>query len=157
MIMKESKSVTKDPISGMTVDDATALRAERDGKTFYFCSDHCQQKYLSTPASAEPEDKSGCCGEAPTLATLADISIMREHLPNMVLPGLTCPKQETTDAVADATVRCLLRAVPAAVPGIAFLPGGQSAIRLLEIALSESTELNKGDHCSQSGWNTCRK
>ena len=47
--------------------------------------------------------------------------------PNMVLPGLTCPKQETVDQVAEATVRCLLRAVPAAVPGIAFLSGGQSA------------------------------
>ncbi len=47
--------------------------------------------------------------------------------PNMVLPGLTCPKQETVDEVADATVRCLLRAVPAAVPGIAFLSGGQPA------------------------------
>jgi len=47
--------------------------------------------------------------------------------PNMVLPGSTCPKQETVDAVADATVRCLLRAVPASVPGIAFLSGGQSA------------------------------
>ena len=47
--------------------------------------------------------------------------------PNMVLPGLTCPQQETVDEVADATVSCLLRAVPAAVPGIAFLSGGQSA------------------------------
>ena len=72
--------------------------------------------------------------------------------PNMVLPGLTCPQQEEVkeagvgeqryqvrladrqqnevedvDEVADATVRCLLRAVPAAVPGIAFLSGGQSA------------------------------
>ena len=47
--------------------------------------------------------------------------------PNMVLPGLTCPKQESVDEVADATVNCLLRAVPAAVPGIAFLSGGQSA------------------------------
>jgi fructose-bisphosphate aldolase class I len=46
--------------------------------------------------------------------------------PNMVLPGLTCPRQEAVDEVADATVRCLLRAVPAAVPGIAFLSGGQS-------------------------------
>ncbi|MGB8656615.1 MAG: class I fructose-bisphosphate aldolase [Candidatus Zixiibacteriota bacterium] len=45
--------------------------------------------------------------------------------PNMVLPGLTCPKQEGVDEVGDATVRCLLRAVPAAVPGIAFLSGGQ--------------------------------
>ncbi|MGO9462585.1 MAG: class I fructose-bisphosphate aldolase [Isosphaeraceae bacterium] len=46
--------------------------------------------------------------------------------PNMVLPGLTCAKQESVDEVADATVRCLLRSVPAAVPGIAFLSGGQS-------------------------------
>ncbi len=46
--------------------------------------------------------------------------------PNMVLPGSTCPRQVTVEEVADATVRCLLRAVPAAVPGIAFLSGGQS-------------------------------
>ena len=46
--------------------------------------------------------------------------------PNMVLPGLNCPKQETIDEVVDVTVRCLLRVVPAAVGGIAFLSGGQS-------------------------------
>ena len=46
--------------------------------------------------------------------------------PNMVLPGLACPRQESVDEVADATLGCLLRAVPAAVPGIAFLSGGQS-------------------------------
>jgi len=45
--------------------------------------------------------------------------------PNMVLPGLTCPKQESVDEVADATVKSLLRTVPAAVPGVAFLSGGQ--------------------------------
>jgi len=47
--------------------------------------------------------------------------------PNMVLPGLTSPHEASVDEVADATVKCLLRAVPAAVPGIAFLSGGQSA------------------------------
>jgi fructose-bisphosphate aldolase class I len=47
--------------------------------------------------------------------------------PNMVLPGLDCPNQATLDDVADATVTCLLRSVPAAVPGVAFLSGGQSA------------------------------
>ena len=47
--------------------------------------------------------------------------------PNMVLPGSTCPRQEAVAEVADATVCCLLRSVPAAVPGIAFLSGGQSA------------------------------
>jgi fructose-bisphosphate aldolase class I len=46
--------------------------------------------------------------------------------PNMVLPGLACPNQETVEEVADITVECLLRSVPAAVPVIAFLSGGQS-------------------------------
>lgn len=61
--MNDSKAVTKDPICGMTVDQATALHAEREGQTFYFCSDHCLKKFLSTPAGAKPEDKAGgCCG-----------------------------------------------------------------------------------------------
>ncbi len=47
--------------------------------------------------------------------------------PNMVVPGLNCPKQESVDEVADLTVQCLLRAVPAAVSGVAFLSGGQSS------------------------------
>jgi fructose-bisphosphate aldolase, class I len=46
--------------------------------------------------------------------------------PNMIVPGLACKKQDSIDEVADATVKCLLRSVPAAVPGIAFLSGGQS-------------------------------
>jgi fructose-bisphosphate aldolase class I len=45
--------------------------------------------------------------------------------PNMVVPGLACSTQPNVDEVADATVKVLLRAVPAAVPGIAFLSGGQ--------------------------------
>ncbi len=61
--MSEAIAVTKDPICGMTVDEATALHAERDGKTFYFCSDHCRQKLLSGQAGAQAEAKSrGCCG-----------------------------------------------------------------------------------------------
>ena len=45
--------------------------------------------------------------------------------PNMVVAGLNCSTQDTVGEVADATVRCFLRAVPAAVPAIAFLSGGQ--------------------------------
>ncbi|HEX4235748.1 MAG TPA: class I fructose-bisphosphate aldolase [Caldimonas sp.] len=47
--------------------------------------------------------------------------------PNMVLPGLAASDQANLDAIADATVQCLRRHVPAAVPGVAFLSGGQSA------------------------------
>ena len=46
---------------------------------------------------------------------------------NMVLPGLACATQEALDDVADATLGCLRRVVPAAVAGIAFLSGGQSS------------------------------
>ena len=45
--------------------------------------------------------------------------------PNMVISGQDCPQQASVDEVAEATIRCLLRTVPAAVPGIAFLSGGQ--------------------------------
>ena len=47
--------------------------------------------------------------------------------PNMVLPGTDCANQPTLEEAADATVDCFLRSVPAAVPAIAFLSGGQSA------------------------------
>ena len=61
--MQASKSLTKDPICGMSVDAATALHAERDGKTFYFCCDRCRQKFLSASPGGKPEEKSGgCCG-----------------------------------------------------------------------------------------------
>jgi Cu+-exporting ATPase len=46
-----------DPICGMTVEEASALRAERGGQTFYFCSDHCRQKFASRPATAKHEEK----------------------------------------------------------------------------------------------------
>jgi fructose-bisphosphate aldolase class I len=59
--------------------------------------------------------------------------------PNMVLPGLTCTTQETVDVVADATVNCFLRAVPAAVPAIAFLSGGQPA----ELASARLNAMNE--------------
>ncbi len=44
--------MAKDPICGMTVDEATALHAERDGQTFYFCSEHCRQKFLAESSRA---------------------------------------------------------------------------------------------------------
>jgi fructose-bisphosphate aldolase class I len=58
--------------------------------------------------------------------------------PNMVVPGLRNSRQESVEQVADATVRCLLRTVPAAVPGIAFLSGGQSG----ELASARLSAMN---------------
>lgn len=46
--------------------------------------------------------------------------------PNMILPGLQASDQSDLNTITEATVKCLLKSVPAAVPGIAFLSGGQS-------------------------------
>ncbi len=46
--------------------------------------------------------------------------------PNMVIAGKKCADQASREEVAEMTVQCLLNTVPAAVPGIAFLSGGQS-------------------------------
>ncbi len=59
--------------------------------------------------------------------------------PNMVLPGLDCATQEDVETVARHTLRCLLRSVPAAVAGVAFLSGGQSP----ELATSRLAALNR--------------
>ena len=62
--------MTKDPICGMPVDEATGLHAERDGEMFYFCSEHCRQKFIGQgrPAKANPltltDTGGGCCGGA---------------------------------------------------------------------------------------------
>ena len=50
---------TNDPVCGMIVDKATALHAEREEEIFYFCSEHCRQKFLAAPAGAEPADTAG--------------------------------------------------------------------------------------------------
>lgn len=52
--------------------------------------------------------------------------------PNMVISGKKCPNRANPQQVAEATVRCLKRYVPSAVPGIAFLSGGQSAAEASE-------------------------
>ena len=58
--------------------------------------------------------------------------------PNMVLAGKDCPIQPGVNEVADATVEHLLRAVPAEVPGVAFLSGGQSG----ELAAARLNAMN---------------
>jgi fructose-bisphosphate aldolase, class I len=58
--------------------------------------------------------------------------------PNMILPGNDCPKQDDLETVAAATISCLMETVPAAVPGIAFLSGGQPA----ELASARLNQMN---------------
>lgn len=76
-----------------------------------------------------------------TFAALRAQGVLLEGMllkPNMVLPGLKAPTQDSVEAVAEATVACLLRTVPAAVPGVAFLSGGQPA----QLASARLNEMN---------------
>ncbi len=59
---------------------------------------------------------------------------------SMVIPGKKCPRQADVQQVADMTVRCLLNTVPAALPGIVFLSGGQSA----QVATEHLNAMNAG-------------
>ena len=59
--------------------------------------------------------------------------------PNMVLSGYSCSQQASVDEVADASVRCYRATVPAAVPGIVFLSGGQSD----EVATAHLNAMNQ--------------
>ncbi len=61
-------------------------------------------------------------------ALYAHRAVLEEMLlkPNMVLSGKECPQQASVQEVAEATVRCMKRVVPAAVPGLVFLSGGQT-------------------------------
>ena len=52
--------------------------------------------------------------------------------PNMVLSGKDCPRQAGAEEVAAATLDCFRQTIPAAVPGIVFLSGGQSAVQATE-------------------------
>lgn len=70
--------------------------------------------------------------------TFTALFLQRVHLegmilkPSMVVSGKDCPQQAGVEEVAERTIRCLKRTVPAAVPGIAFLSGGQTAERATE-------------------------
>ena len=61
---------------------------------------------------------------------------------SMVIPGKDCPDQASVEDVADYTVQCLKSAVPAALPGIVFLSGGQSD----EDATAHLNEMNKQEN-----------
>ncbi len=76
---------------------------------------------------------------------LADHGVTLEGMllkPNMVISGTGCPGQAGVGEVAERTVRCLRRHVPAAVPGIVFLSGGQSDTTATE----HLNAMNAGTH-----------
>jgi fructose-bisphosphate aldolase, class I len=94
------------------------------------------------------------CGEVTSRALASVFTRLREHRvrldgmllkPNMVLPGQGSPVQADSRRIAEATVTCLRECVPAAVPGVVFLSGGQS-----DRAATEN--LNQMNRLGQQPW-----
>jgi fructose-bisphosphate aldolase, class I len=104
----------------------------------------------------------GSCYEvtrATLVAVFQEIHIQRVELegmllkPNMVVSGKEASEQAGVDEVAELTARCLRETVPAAVPGIVFLSGGQSA----EVATAHLNAMNAmGDHPWQLSFSFAR-
>lgn len=51
--MKTEKGVTRDPVCGMSMDESNAIRAERDGKIYYFCGEGCRDRFLAAPLAPQ--------------------------------------------------------------------------------------------------------
>ena len=82
---------------------------------------------------------------------LENFNIMLEGIvlkPNMVISGLDCNEQANVEKVSEMTVKCLRENVPEAVPGIAFLSGGQTS----DLATEHLNCMNK-NHMESIPWN----
>src|ERR1017187_2724926 len=89
--------MAKDPLCGMTVDEATALHAERDGETFYFCSGHCQKTFLSTPATTKHEEKKAQKPQGKTIYTCPmHPEVQQDHPGNCPKCGMTLEPMAAT-------------------------------------------------------------
>jgi Cu+-exporting ATPase len=79
-----------DPICKMTVDEATALHSERNGRTFYFCSDLCRKKFLFEVQSAPVAAKSEASPSGKVIYTCPmHPEVQQEHPANCPICGMT--------------------------------------------------------------------
>src|ERR671921_1697036 len=103
-----------------------------------FCQEHDLVPIVEPEVLIDGDHPIERCDEATDRTLMATFDEIYEHgvelsgmllKPNMVTPGKDAPQQASVEEVAAATVECLLRTVPAAVPGIVFLSGGQSDLQ----------------------------
>ncbi len=124
-----------DIASGIPTSGAIEANAQALARYAALCQEQNLVPIVEPEVLMDGAHDIGRCEEV-TDAVLAEVfaQLRRQRLhlegmilkPNMVIAGKQCPQQASAEQVADATVRCLRRRVPAAVPGIAFLSGGQT-------------------------------
>ncbi|HEY87113.1 MAG TPA: YHS domain-containing protein, partial [Dehalococcoidia bacterium] len=73
-----------DPICGMEVDEKTALSAEHEGQTYYFCSPGCREKFLSDRGLLAPSPNEI------TLSRRADDSGQQSAKATLKIKGMHC-------------------------------------------------------------------
>jgi YHS domain-containing protein len=71
MAAEKRANKAKDPICGMDVDTSTKLKVEREGKTWYFCSEHCKRQF---EASNPPSSPTGATAKDPICGMDVDTS-----------------------------------------------------------------------------------
>ncbi len=153
-----------DPVCGMTVEEATAQRAERDGETFYFCSEHCRKSFL---AAVKPS-----AGAKKTLYTCPmHPEIERDQPGNCPICGMALePKMVTAEPADDTELRDMTRrfwvgaaltlpvfllAMAHIIPGAPHWVGGDVS-RWVQLALSTPVVLWAGAPFFQRGWQSVR-
>ena len=85
-----------DPVCGMTVNEETALRADRDGRAFYFCSDHCRRTFLATPVSP-PHPPAAHAHHGATRTTPPDSTAAKSQV------IYTCPMHPQVEQIGPGT------------------------------------------------------
>jgi Cu+-exporting ATPase len=95
-----SPGIAIDPICNMKVDRESALSAERDGQTFYFCSEHCRQKFLSAPAATEKSEEKPQAAKAIYTCPMHP-EIEQDHPGECPKCGMALEAKTTTAGTAD--------------------------------------------------------
>jgi len=133
---------------GLPTDYAIAVNAHALARYAALCQEAGIVPIVEPEVLMDGDNTMERCEEVTTatlrrvFAELQDQRVTLEHMllkPNMVVSGKQCPVQASVDEVAEATIRCFRRTVPAAVPGIVFLSGGQSP----ELASAHLNAINK--------------
>jgi Cu+-exporting ATPase len=84
--MSDTKTFSKDPICKFAVDEATSVHSDRDGKTYYFCSELCQKKFLAVSAG-----EAKTCSES--ILRISNAGPVGNPIPGQASAGASVPVQ----------------------------------------------------------------
>jgi fructose-bisphosphate aldolase class I len=126
---------------GIPTDTCIRANAEALARYAALCQEAGLVPIVEPEVLMDADNTLEVCWEVTTRTLHETFSALYEHAidlqgtllkPNMVIPGKGCADQASPERIAQATIECFLGVVPAAVPGIVFLSGGQSEVQATE-------------------------